>query len=48
VSPGTALEPNWLPAPLGPFNLTLRMYWPSVDVLYNISGWQMPPVNVAP
>lgn len=46
-SPGTDLETNWLPAPNGPFSITLRMYWPTVDVLYgpadpNTPPWQMP------
>lgn len=26
--PGPGLEANWLPAPDGPFYLTLRLYWP--------------------
>jgi hypothetical protein len=26
-SPGAAKEANWLPAPAGGFNITLRMYW---------------------
>jgi hypothetical protein len=28
-SPGKDREINWLPAPQGDFNLTLRMYWPN-------------------
>jgi len=27
-SPGKDKEANWLPAPEGEFNLTMRMYWP--------------------
>jgi hypothetical protein len=36
-SPGADLESNWLPAPNGPFSLSLRMYLPSpraLDPLY--------------
>ncbi|WP_333642085.1 DUF1214 domain-containing protein [Mesotoga prima] len=36
-SPGIDLESNWLPAPDGPFSLSLRMYLPSpgaLDPLY--------------
>jgi len=34
---------NWLPAPSGPFQLLMRMYWPTESV---ISGrWVMPPVE---
>jgi hypothetical protein len=27
-SPGKDKESNWLPAPKGEFNVTMRMYWP--------------------
>jgi hypothetical protein len=27
-SPGKGLEPNWLPAPKGPFAMYMRLYWP--------------------
>ncbi len=30
-SPGPELEPNWLPAPDGPFRMVMRMYGPSED-----------------
>jgi hypothetical protein len=30
-SPGSDAETNWLPAPEGDFNLTLRMYWPKSE-----------------
>jgi hypothetical protein len=32
-SPGPGKEANWLPAPDGPFALSLRIYWPEQDVL---------------
>lgn len=32
-SPGAEKEPNWLPAPNGPFGMALRLYWPSQDIL---------------
>jgi hypothetical protein len=41
ASPGAAKESNWLPAPAGPFNLTLRMYWPkqaAIDGTYQMPG----------
>ena len=45
-SPGATLESNWLPAPTGVFNLTLRMYWPN-EVAPSITdgSWQPPPVK---
>lgn len=39
-SPGFNKESNWLPAPEGNFNLTMRLYWPKQDV-YN--GYWNPP-----
>lgn len=33
-------EPNWLPAPEGPFALVLRLYWPKPDALNGT--WQPP------
>ena len=39
--PAKELEANWLPAPDGAFNLSLRMYWPKPEVL---SGQWTPPV----
>ena len=32
-SPGAALEPNWLPAPDGPFYIVVRLYGPKPEVL---------------
>ena len=31
--PGKEKESNWLPAPIGSFNLLLRVYWPKMSVL---------------
>lgn len=39
-SPGESREGNWLPAPDGPFSLTLRMYLPKQDAI--------PPLYVPP
>jgi len=44
-SPGLAREPNWLPAPEGPFALVLRLYWPKPDAL-NGTWKAEPPVKV--
>ena len=41
-SPGADREANWLPAPKGDFNLTLRMYAPKAEVL--VGKWNPPPV----
>ncbi len=43
LSPGKNKENNWLPAPPGPFNLMLRMYWPAEEFL---SGNWTPPAVV--
>lgn len=42
-SPGTQHESNWLPAPLGPFILMMRTYWPKDDLLNG--AWAPPPVT---
>ena len=41
-SPGADKEGNWLPAPKGPFNLTMRLYAPQSDAL--TGKWNPPPV----
>jgi hypothetical protein len=42
-SPGKDKEPNWLPAPKGPFNLTMRLYAPKSEAL--TGKWNPPPVT---
>jgi hypothetical protein len=44
-SPGTQKESNWLPAPEGAFNVTLRMYWPKEAVLDGT--WKPPAIEKA-
>jgi hypothetical protein len=39
-SPGPEQESNWLPAPDGPFQLLLRLYWPKEEALDG--KWQAP------
>jgi hypothetical protein len=43
ASPGSDREGNWLPAPKGPFNLTMRLYAPKDDAL--TGKWNPPPVR---
>jgi hypothetical protein len=41
-SPGKEKEPNWLPAPKGPFSVIMRLYLPKPETL---SGeWVKPPM----
>ncbi len=40
ASPGPEKESNWLPAPKGPFQLVLRLYWPKPDALNGT--WKAP------
>jgi hypothetical protein len=42
-SPGKDKEANWLPAPKGVFNLTMRLYAPKSDAL--TGKWNPPPVT---
>jgi hypothetical protein len=45
-SPGKDKESNWLPAAAGPFNLTLRMYWPTETAPSIMDGsWKPPAVT---
>jgi hypothetical protein len=41
-SPGADMEANWLPAPQGPFNLTMRLYAPRMEAL--TGKWNPPPI----
>jgi hypothetical protein len=45
-SPGKDEETNWLPAPKGAFNLTMRLYAPKSDSL--TGRWTPPPVVKEP
>lgn len=42
-NPGADKEVNWLPAPKGPFNLTMRLYAPKSDAL--TGKWNPPPIT---
>lgn len=42
-SPGPNHEPNWLPAPLGPLGVTMRLYAPRPEILDG--RWDPPPLN---
>jgi hypothetical protein len=43
ASPGPGKEANWLPAPKGPFQMIMRLYWPKPDAL---NGTWKPPQAV--
>lgn len=45
-SPGKDKEPNWLPAPKGPFFVAMRLYWPK-DEAFN-GMWKHPPMTKTP
>ena len=45
ASPGADKQANWLPAPKGPFSLTMRLYAPKTDAL--TGKWSPPPVTKA-
>jgi hypothetical protein len=42
-SPGKDKEPNWLPAPKGPFFMAMRLYWPKDEALNG--EWTAPPLK---
>lgn len=42
-SPGKDKEPNWLPAPKGPFWAAMRLYWPKQAALDGT--WKQPPIS---
>lgn len=42
-SPGQNKESNWLPAPTGPFWVTVRLYWPKAEALNGT--WKLPPMQ---
>jgi hypothetical protein len=42
-SPGKDKEPNWLPAPKGPFQVFMRLYWPKPEAL--AGTWKQPPMQ---
>jgi len=42
-SPGKDKEPNWLPAPAGPFVSAMRLYWPKQEALD--AKWKAPPMT---
>jgi hypothetical protein len=44
-SPGAAKEANWLPAPAGPFQMAMRLYWPKPVALDGT--WTAPPLERA-
>jgi hypothetical protein len=44
-SPGADKEANWLPAPDGPFQMAMRLYWPKPEALDGT--WKAPPLERA-
>ncbi|CAN7725277.1 DUF1254 domain-containing protein [Mesorhizobium sp. LjRoot246] len=45
-TPGKDKEPNWLPAPKGPFIAFMRLYWPKEAALDG--SWKHPPMTKTP
>jgi hypothetical protein len=46
ANPGPDKESNWLPAPNGPFNLMLRLYWPKEHPPSLLDGtWEPPAIE---
>ena len=43
-APPATLESNWLPTPTGPFELTMRLFWPDQSALDG--AWMPPPITV--
>jgi hypothetical protein len=43
-NPGSDRQANWLPAPKGPFNLTMRLYAPKSEALTGV--WNPPPIKI--
>lgn len=43
ANPGSDYEANWLPAPKGPFNLTMRLYAPKSEALTGV--WNPPTIK---
>jgi hypothetical protein len=43
-SPGKGMEPNWLPAPKGPFAMYMRLYWPKEAA--SDGTWKAPKLQV--
>lgn len=43
TSPGKVKEANWLPAPNGPFMVTMRYYWPKPELLND--RWKSPSIQ---
>ena len=46
VKPGPEKQSNWLPAPNGNFNLTMRLYGPQTPILSG--SYALPPVRRVP
>ena len=44
--PGKDKEPNWLPAPKGPFVVYMRLYWPKQEA--EDGTWKQPPMTKTP